>query len=76
MYFVYRDGEYINAPGQSFRDFLEGALPALPGEKPTIKDWEDHMSTAFPEVRLKTFLKCVGPICGPWARLAPCQPCG
>ena len=69
MYFVYRDGEYINASGQSFRDFLEGALPALPGEKPTIKDWEDHMSTAFPEVRLKTFLEMRGADGGPWARL-------
>ncbi len=69
MYFVYRDGEYIDASGQSFRDFLDGKLPALPGEKPTMKDWEDHMSTAFPEVRLKTFLEMRGTDGGPWARL-------
>ncbi len=69
MYFVYRDGEYIDASGQSFRNFLDGKLPALPGEKPTLKDWEDHMSTAFPEVRLKRFLEMRGTDGGPWARL-------
>lgn len=69
MYFVYRDGEYINATGQSFRDFLNGELPALPGEKPTLKDWEDHLTTAFPEVRLKRFLEMRGADGGPWARL-------
>jgi len=69
MYFVYRDGEYINATGQSFRDFLNGKLPALPGEKPTLKDWEDHLTTAFPEVRLKRFLEMRGADGGPWARL-------
>ena len=69
MYFVYRDGQYINASGQSFRDFLEGRLPALPGEKPTIKDWEDHLTTAFPEVRLKRFLEMRGADGGPWRRL-------
>ena len=69
MYFVYRDGNYINAAGQSFRDFMAGRLPALPGELPTMKDWEDHMTTAFPEVRLKTFLEMRGADGGPWARL-------
>ena len=69
MYFVYRDGTYINAAGQSFRDFMAGRLPALPGELPTMKDWEDHMTTAFPEVRLKTFLEMRGADGGPWARL-------
>ena len=69
MYFVYRDGEYINATGQSFRDFLDGKLPALPGEQPTLKDWEDHLTTAFPEVRLKRFLEMRGADGGPWARL-------
>ncbi|MEK9722950.1 MAG: glutamate--cysteine ligase [Rhodospirillaceae bacterium] len=69
MYFVYRNGQYIDASGQSFRDFMAGKLPALPGERPTIKDWEDHMSTAFPEVRLKTFLEMRGADGGPWARL-------
>src|SRR3546814_7174871 len=54
MYFVYRDGKYIDAAGQSFRDFLKGRLPALPGELPRESDWADHLSTAFPEVRLKS----------------------
>jgi|TARA_B100000315_G_scaffold146558_1_gene135485 glutamate--cysteine ligase len=69
MYFVYRGGEYLDARGQSFRDFLAGRLPALPGEKPTLKDWEDHMTTLFPEVRLKTFLEMRGADGGPWASL-------
>ncbi|MBP6030240.1 MAG: glutamate--cysteine ligase [Sphingobium sp.] len=69
MYFVYRDGKYIDAAGQSFRDFLEGRLPALPGEKPTIADWNDHLSTAFPEVRLKSFLEMRGADGGPWGRI-------
>jgi glutamate--cysteine ligase len=69
MYFVYRDGKYIDAAGQSFRDFLDGRLPALPGEKPTEKDWEDHLSTAFPEVRLKSFLEMRGADGGPWNRI-------
>jgi glutamate--cysteine ligase len=69
MYFVYRDGKYIDASGQSFRDFLRGRLPALPGELPTLKDWEDHLTTAFPEVRLKRFLEMRGADGGPWARL-------
>ena len=60
MYFVIRDHKYINVAGESFRDFLEGKLPQLPGEKPTIKDWEDHLSTLFPEVRLKQFLEMRG----------------
>ncbi len=69
MYFVYRDGAYIDASGQSFRDFLLGKLPALPDEQPTLKDWEDHLTTAFPEVRLKRFLEMRGADGGPWARL-------
>ena len=69
MYFVRRNGEYLDASGQSFRDFLKGELPALPGEKPTMMDWEDHLSTAFPEVRLKTFLEMRGADGGPWARI-------
>src|SRR5215831_13992709 len=60
MYFVYRNGEYIDAAGQSFRDFLKGKLPALPGEIPTMGDWSDHVTTAFPEVRLKKFLEMRG----------------
>jgi glutamate--cysteine ligase len=69
MYFVYRDGKYIDASGQSFRDFLKGKLPALPGEIPTMTDWVDHSTTAFPEVRLKTFLEMRGADGGPWRRI-------
>ncbi len=69
MYFVFRDGKYINAAGLSFRDFLKGELSVLPGEKPTIADWNDHLSTAFPEVRLKSFLEMRGADGGPWNRI-------
>jgi glutamate--cysteine ligase len=69
MYFVYRDGQMIDCAGQSFRDFMHGRLPALPGEQPTLKDWEDHLTTAFPEVRLKRFLEMRGADGGPWKRL-------
>lgn len=57
MYFVIRKGEYINVAGESFRAFMQGKLPQLPGERPTVKDWENHLSTLFPEVRLKQFLE-------------------
>ncbi|HTJ57365.1 MAG TPA: glutamate--cysteine ligase [Devosiaceae bacterium] len=60
MYFVIRNHRYIDVSGESFRSFLEGKLPQLPGEKPTIEDWEDHLSTLFPEVRLKQFLEMRG----------------
>ncbi len=66
MYFVYRDGGYIDAAGLSFRDFLDGKLSVLPGEKPTIEDWKDHLSTSFPEVRLKGYLEMRGADGGPW----------
>jgi glutamate--cysteine ligase len=69
MYFVYRDGRYLDASGQSFRDFLRGRLPALPGEIPLLGDWIDHLTTAFPEVRLKTFLEMRGADGGPWRQL-------
>ena len=69
MYFVYRDGRYIDASGQSFRDFLAGRLPALPGELPTMGDWADHLTTVFPEVRLKRFLEMRGADGGPWRRI-------
>jgi glutamate--cysteine ligase len=69
MYFVYRDGEYVDALGQSFRDFLEGRLPALPGEKPTLSDWADHLTTIFPEARIKRFIEMRGADGGPWRRL-------
>ncbi len=69
MYFVARDGGYVDVAGESFRDFLEAALPQLPGERPTLKDWEDHLTTVFPEVRLKTFIEMRGADSGPWGKV-------
>ncbi len=69
MYFVYRAGRYIDVAGQSFRDFLAGCLPGLPGEVPRITDWTDHLTTLFPEVRLKRYLEMRGADGGPWRRL-------
>ncbi|MDR6292716.1 MULTISPECIES: glutamate--cysteine ligase [Inquilinus] len=69
MYFVYRDGRYIDASGHSFRAFLKGELPVYPGHLPTLNDWADHLTTAFPEVRLKKFLEMRGADGGPWSRL-------
>ena len=69
MYFVFREGQYIDAAGLSFRDFLDGRLSVLPGEKPTLADWTDHLSTAFPEVRLKSFLEMRGADGGRWGRI-------
>ena len=66
MYFVQRGERMIDASGQSFRDFMAGRLPALPGERPTLDDWADHLTTAFPEVRLKRFLEMRGADGGPW----------
>ena len=69
MYFSYRNGEYIDCSGKSFRDFMAGKLSALPGALPTLTDWSDHMTTAFPEVRMKKFLEMRGADGGPWNRL-------
>ncbi|MDB5418324.1 MAG: glutamate-cysteine ligase [Phenylobacterium sp.] len=69
MYFVKREGRYIDVAGRSFRDFMEGKLPELPGEKPSLKDWADHTTTLFPEVRLKQYLEMRGADSGPWSRL-------
>jgi glutamate--cysteine ligase len=69
MYFSYRDGIYHDASGQSFRDFMQGKLPVLPGARPTLRDWSDHMTTAFPEVRLKKYLEMRGADSGPWSRI-------
>ena len=66
MYFVYRHGAYVDASGQSFRDFLDGRLPALPGERPTLDDWENHLTTLFPEARLKRYIEMRGADSGPW----------
>lgn len=69
MYFAYRNGDYLDASGKSFRDFLDGNLDILPGEKATMSDFEDHLSTIFPEVRLKQFLEMRGADTGPWNQL-------
>ncbi|MGY6518472.1 MAG: glutamate--cysteine ligase [Lysobacteraceae bacterium] len=69
MYFAYRDGRYVDCAGLSFRDFLDGRLAPLPGERPTLRDWSDHLTTVFPEVRLKKFLEMRGADGGPWNRL-------
>jgi len=69
MYFVYRDGQYLDASGKSFRDFMAGKLEGFEGQIPTMGDWQDHMTTVFPEVRLKTFIEMRGADGGPWKRL-------
>jgi glutamate--cysteine ligase len=69
MYFVFREGRYIDVAGKSFRAFLKGELDALPGVRPTVTDFTDHLSTAFPEVRLKSFLEMRGADGGRWGRI-------
>ncbi|MGE4611352.1 MAG: glutamate--cysteine ligase [Paracoccaceae bacterium] len=69
MYFVYRDGKYIDALGMSFRDFLVGKLPALSGEIATLSDWADHLTTAFPEARIKKYMEMRGADGGPWRKI-------
>jgi glutamate--cysteine ligase len=69
MYFVYRDGRYVDTAGASFRDFLAGRLAQLPGEHPTLDDWSDHLTTLFPEVRMKRFLEMRGADGGRWRRI-------
>ncbi len=69
MYFLYRDGNYLDASGMSFQDFLDGKLSLAPGERPTMSDFEDHLSTIFPEVRLKQFLEMRGADTGQWDEL-------
>ena len=66
MYFLHRGDGYVDVAGLSFRDFMAGKLPGHEGELPTMADWEDHITTAFPEVRLKTFLEMRGADGGPW----------
>ncbi len=68
MYFAMRGATHLDLAGQSFRDFLQGKLPALPGVRPTQADWADHLSTTFPEVRLKSFLEMRGADAGPLAQ--------
>jgi glutamate--cysteine ligase len=69
MYFVMRDGHFVDALGMSFRDFMQGKLPALPGELPSAQDWEDHLTTLFPEARVKRFIEMRGADSGPWDSL-------
>jgi glutamate--cysteine ligase len=69
MYFAKRGDKYIDLAGRSFRDFIDGKIPELPGERASIKDWADHTTTLFPEVRLKTYLEMRGADAGPWSRL-------
>ena len=69
MYFVYRDGTYHDVSGRSFRDFMAGKLQGFEGQFPTMSDWEDHMTTPFPEVRLKRYMEMRGADGGPWRRL-------
>lgn len=69
MYFVYRNGRYIDVAGASFKDFIAGRLGRLPGEYPTFDDWADHLTTLFPDVRLKRFLEMRGADAGPYAEL-------
>lgn len=66
MYFIHRGGKYVDMSGQSFRAFMDGKLPGYEGELPSLADWTDHLSTIFPEVRLKTFLEMRGADGGPW----------
>ncbi len=69
MYFIMRDGKFVNCAGESFRKFLDGKLPQLPGEKPIMRDFADHLTTIFPDVRLKRYLEMRGADSGPWRRL-------
>ena len=69
MYFIYRDGKYIDVAGKSFRDFLDGKIPELKAITPMMSDWADHLTTIFPEVRLKKFLEMRGADCGMWRRI-------
>jgi glutamate--cysteine ligase len=69
MYFVKRGAHYHDVAGASFRDLLAGRLAALPGERATMSDWVNHLSTIFPEVRLKRYLEMRGADVGPRARI-------
>jgi glutamate--cysteine ligase len=60
MYFVKRGEIYHDVAGADFRDFLQGGLAQLPGEQATLADWANHLTTIFPEVRLKRYLEMRG----------------
>ncbi|GAA4531033.1 glutamate--cysteine ligase [Chelativorans composti] len=66
MYFIIRDGRYRDCTHITFRQFLDGALP---GETPNMGDWTNHLSTLFPDVRMKRFLEMRGADGGPWRRI-------
>jgi len=69
MYFAKRGETYVDLSGQSFRAFMDGKLDALPGDRATVQDWADHLTTLFPEVRLKQYLEMRGADGGPWSRI-------
>lgn len=69
MYFIYRDGKYIDVAGKCFRDFLDGNIAEAKGITPTMADWADHLTTIFPEVRLKKFLEMRGADGGSWQHI-------
>jgi glutamate--cysteine ligase len=69
MYFVKHGARYVDVAGQSFRGLMTGKLPGMPGVRATISDWANHISTIFPEVRLKRYLEMRGADGGPWRRL-------
>ncbi|MDE2352990.1 MAG: glutamate--cysteine ligase, partial [Alphaproteobacteria bacterium] len=69
MYFVYRDGQYIDVSGRCFRDFLDRKIPEVKDIAPQMSDWADHLTTIFPEVRLKRFLEMRGADGGSWRRI-------
>jgi glutamate--cysteine ligase len=70
MYFIVRDGHYHDCTHVTFRQFMNGALKGEIGDwEPTIGDWTNHLSTLFPDVRLKRFLEMRGADGGPWRRI-------
>jgi len=76
MYFVHRGEDYVDLAGRSFRDFMAGKIEATDqgyairkGDLPSMEDWSDHVTTAFPEVRMKRYLELRGTDGGPWKRL-------
>lgn len=73
MYFAKRGETYVDLSGQPFRTFMTDGLDALPGDRATLKDWKDHLTTLFPEVRLKSYLEMRGADGGPWSRICALQ---
>ena len=69
MYFLHRGEDYLDVSGLSFRDFMAGSLPGFEGQFPSMADFEDHVTTAFPEVRLKGYLEMRGADGGSWGNI-------